>query len=135
MARVTLALLASVLALAFAVAGCGGEEEATPTPDTITGTLPTQTEPTDTEPVDETGDPVEGKEVFLGSSGCGACHTLADAGTTGTVGPNLDETAPSYSTVLTIVTNGRGAMPSFSGSLSEEDIQNVAAYISQATGG
>ena len=30
-----------------------------------------------------------GKTVFL-SMGCGGCHTLADAGTTGNVGPNLD---------------------------------------------
>ncbi len=30
-----------------------------------------------------------GKAVFLGASGCGTCHTLAAAGTTGTVGPNL----------------------------------------------
>ena len=27
--------------------------------------------------------------MFLGSAGCGSCHTLAAAGTTGTVGPNL----------------------------------------------
>jgi cytochrome c oxidase subunit 2 len=31
----------------------------------------------------------QGKAVFTGVGGCGACHTLADAGTTGTVGPNL----------------------------------------------
>jgi cytochrome c oxidase subunit II len=31
-----------------------------------------------------------GKAVFTGSAGCGSCHTLAAAGTTGTVGPNLD---------------------------------------------
>jgi len=31
-----------------------------------------------------------GKKVFLGAGGCGACHTLKDAGTTGTVGPKLD---------------------------------------------
>jgi cytochrome c2 len=31
-----------------------------------------------------------GKQVFAGIGGCGACHTLAAAGTTGTVGPNLD---------------------------------------------
>jgi mono/diheme cytochrome c family protein len=31
-----------------------------------------------------------GKAVFTGIGGCGACHTLAAAGTTGTVGPNLD---------------------------------------------
>jgi cytochrome c oxidase subunit II len=30
-----------------------------------------------------------GKQVFTGEGGCGACHTLADAGTTGTVGPDL----------------------------------------------
>jgi cytochrome c oxidase subunit II len=31
-----------------------------------------------------------GQAVFTGSAGCGACHTLAAASTTGTVGPNLD---------------------------------------------
>jgi cytochrome c oxidase subunit 2 len=31
-----------------------------------------------------------GKAVFLGSAGCSGCHTLAAAGATGTVGPNLD---------------------------------------------
>jgi cytochrome c oxidase subunit II len=31
----------------------------------------------------------QGKTIFTGEGGCGACHTLADAGTTGTVGPNL----------------------------------------------
>jgi cytochrome c oxidase subunit II len=31
-----------------------------------------------------------GKAVFTGASGCSGCHTLADAGATGTVGPNLD---------------------------------------------
>ena len=36
--------------------------------------------------------PAAGKAVFLGASGCGSCHTLAAAGTTGTVGPNLGVT-------------------------------------------
>ncbi len=31
-----------------------------------------------------------GRETFAGDGGCGACHTLADAGTTGTTGPDLD---------------------------------------------
>jgi mono/diheme cytochrome c family protein len=35
--------------------------------------------------------PAQGKEIFTGVGGCGACHTLAAAGTTGTVGPNLGE--------------------------------------------
>jgi mono/diheme cytochrome c family protein len=34
--------------------------------------------------------PAAGKAVFTGIGGCGSCHTLASAGTTGTVGPNLD---------------------------------------------
>jgi mono/diheme cytochrome c family protein len=34
--------------------------------------------------------PAAGKQVFTGIGGCGSCHTLAAAGTTGTVGPNLD---------------------------------------------
>src|SRR5262249_46636034 len=32
-----------------------------------------------------------GKAVFTGDAGCGGCHTLAAAGTTGTVGPDLDQ--------------------------------------------
>jgi mono/diheme cytochrome c family protein len=35
--------------------------------------------------------PASGKTVFTGVGGCGSCHTLADAGTTGTVGPNLTQ--------------------------------------------
>jgi mono/diheme cytochrome c family protein len=34
--------------------------------------------------------PASGKTVFTGPGTCGACHTLAAAGTTGTAGPNLD---------------------------------------------
>lgn len=34
------------------------------------------------------GDPTNGKTLFKQS--CGACHTLQDAGTSGTIGPNLD---------------------------------------------
>jgi cytochrome c551/c552 len=37
-----------------------------------------------------TGDPAAGKQVFV-SAGCGGCHALAEAGTTGAVGPNLDD--------------------------------------------
>ena len=35
--------------------------------------------------------PASGKTVFTGVGGCGSCHTLAAAATTGTVGPNLDQ--------------------------------------------
>jgi mono/diheme cytochrome c family protein len=80
------------------------------------------------------GDPGAGKQVFE-SAGCTACHTLADAGATGTVGPNLDQAKPPYDLVVDRVTNGMGVMPSFKGQLSETQIQDVAAYVAQATSG
>ena len=79
------------------------------------------------------GSTAVGKEVFA-SAGCGTCHTLADAGATGTVGPNLDEAKPSAELVVERVTNGMGAMPSFADQLSEEQITEVAAYVSAAAG-
>ncbi len=48
---------------------------------------------------------------------------LADAGASGTVGPDLDEVKPSEELVSDRVTNGLGAMPSFKGQLSEEEIK------------
>jgi cytochrome c6 len=42
---------------------------------------------------------------------CGRCHTLAAAGTSGQVGPNLDTLRPSVPTVLTAIENGPGVMP------------------------
>lgn len=32
-----------------------------------------------------------GKQAFIGVGGCGSCHILADAGTHGVTGPNLDQ--------------------------------------------
>jgi mono/diheme cytochrome c family protein len=87
------------------------------------------------EPPPPGGDPLaEGKEVFA-SAGCGTCHTLADAGTSGTVGPNLDESRPSKELAVDRVTNGGGAMPPFADQLSPEQIDAVAAYVSSAAGG
>ena len=88
-----------------------------------------------TEPTEGTGDPVAGKDVFLAAGGCGSCHTLADAGTTGTIGPNLDAAMPSFETAVDRVTNGAGVMPPFKDTLSEQQIQDVAAYVSSAATG
>lgn len=155
---VTLALLLSALVL-LVFAGCGGGEEASPTPETVTGTTTTETDTTETDTTEtdttettttetdttETtttdtggggqGDPVAGKEVFLGASACGGCHTLADAGTSGTVGPNLDDAKPSFDLVVERVTNGSGAMPPFKDTLTEQQIRDVAAYVSSVAGG
>ena len=81
------------------------------------------------------GDPAAGKDIFLNVAGCGSCHTLADAGTSGAVGPNLDDAQPDHDLVVDRVTNGAGAMPSFQSTLSEQQIQDVAAYVVQATSG
>ena len=67
-------------------------------------------------------------------AGCGACHTLAAAGATGTVGPNLDEAKPSKELAIDRVTNGQGGMPSFSGQLSEAQIDAVATYVAENAG-
>jgi mono/diheme cytochrome c family protein len=69
-----------------------------------------------------------GKKVF--TSNCGGCHTLADAGTSGSVGPNLDELSPDTATVEQQVRSGGGGMPAFDGSLSDEQIADVSAYVS-----
>jgi len=76
----------------------------------------------------------EGKQIFTGSAGCGGCHALADAGTSGNVGPNLDEAKPSKALAVARVTNGKGPMPPFKGQLSPAQIQAVAAYVSSAAG-
>jgi mono/diheme cytochrome c family protein len=101
-----------------------------------TGTTETETGETETTQTGTTaeGDAAAGKEVFLGTSGCASCHSLADAGATGTVGPNLDATQPPYDLVVERVTNGQGGMPSFADSLMEEQIQDVAAYVSSVAG-
>jgi cytochrome c553 len=81
----------------------------------------------------EIGDAQAGAAVFA-SAGCGGCHALADAGSSGAVGPDLDELQPSDVQVVAIVTDGRGSMPSFSGQLDEQQIVDVAAYVSLAAG-
>ncbi len=79
------------------------------------------------------GDPAAGKEIFA-SAGCGSCHTLSDAGSAGTIGPNLDESGIDFAGAVTQITNGGGGMQAYSGTLSEEEIANVAAYVVTARG-
>jgi mono/diheme cytochrome c family protein len=74
-----------------------------------------------------------GKQVFA-SAGCGGCHTLKDAGATGTVGPNLDQLKPGVAIVTHQVQVGGGAMPAFKGQLTPAQIAAVAAYVSSVAG-
>ena len=120
------------LPLVLLAAGCGYEGTVSATPETVVGKVaapPTQAV-TNLE-----GDPAAGKAVFAGAGGCGACHTLGDAGSTGTVGPNLDERKPPLEKVLTRVTYGKAPMPAFKGQLNDQQIADVAAYVVKATSG
>ena len=78
-------------------------------------------------------DAAAGEKVF-GAAGCGSCHTLAAAKSSGQVGPNLDDAQPGYETVLTKVTSGGGGMPSFDGQLTEQQIRDVAAFVATSAG-
>ena len=67
--------------------------------------------------------------MFLGISGCGGCHALADAGSTGSVASDLDEKKPSEARVREFVVEGKDAMPPYDKQLSEQEIADVAAYV------
>jgi cbb3-type cytochrome c oxidase subunit III len=73
------------------------------------------------------------KAVFTAS--CGSCHTLSDAGTTGTVGPNLDDAQLEREAAIEQIANGGGGMPAFRDQLSEEQIRALAEYVIEASGG
>ena len=77
--------------------------------------------------------PTSGKEIFVAN--CGSCHTLAAAGTNGTVGPNLDQLKPGEKIVEHQVINGGGAMPAFKGTLTPAQITAVAKYVASSAGG
>ena len=79
-----------------------------------------------------TEQPMDGKSIF--AANCGSCHSLADAGTNGAVGPNLDEARPPKALVVDRVTNGQGAMPAFKDSLDPQQIEAVADYVATAAG-
>ena len=138
MRRPVIALALSVVALALGVvvAGCS-EGEVGATPNTVEGTLPTETtggSEADLPALELTGDATAGKAVFE-SAGCTACHTLSAAGSTGTVGPNLDEAQPSFDLVVQRVTLGQGGMPSFQDQLQPQQIADVAEFVSSSAGG
>lgn len=127
-----LALLASVLALG--VAACGGGEEVSPVAEEVEGTLP-EAATTEEEPASTVeGDAEAGRQVYT-SAGCGACHTLEEAGSSGTIGPNLDESQPAMALAVQRVTDGAGAMPAFKGQLTEKQIADVAAFVVASTSG
>jgi cytochrome c551 len=68
------------------------------------------------------------RELFAKT--CGSCHTLSDAETTGTFGPNLDDTSLDAEGVKAQIASGGGGMPP--GLLEGEDADAVAGYVAGA---
>jgi mono/diheme cytochrome c family protein len=114
------ALAAAALTAAFVTAaGCGG------------GSSSSSSSPT-SPPTQQSAAP-GGKQIFT-TVGCSTCHTLADAGAKGQVGPDLDTLMPSVAVVTRQVTHGGGGMPAFDGQLSAAQIQAVAQYVAKVAG-
>lgn len=114
----TAALLAASASIAFA-AGCGDSADSSSSGG---GAAPGSQIQAST-----------GKEIFV-KAGCVSCHTLADAGGAGNIGPNLDEEKPPRDQIVDKVTNGDGRMPAFKGRLSAEQIDTLADYIASVAG-
>lgn len=79
------------------------------------------------------GAPAEGGEAVFAEAGCGGCHVLEEAGSSGTIGPKLDGRNLSVDAVAEQVREGGGGMPSFSDELGEDEIQQVAEFVSEAS--
>ncbi len=132
-----IALSALALLVPFGLTACGGGTEVSPAPETVEGTLPAATTQADTSGGGgggvPQGDASKGEAIYA-SAGCGGCHTLKAAGSSGNVGPNLDDAKPSVELAYDRVKNGKGVMPSFSGQLDDQQLADVAAYVSENAG-
>jgi mono/diheme cytochrome c family protein len=125
-----------------------GQAEEAKTTETTGETGQTGEAQTDTGGVVE-GDPAAGREVFTSTAQppCGSCHTLEAAGTTQTVGPNLDETlgGKDAAFIRESIVNpdaevaegfSEGLMPgTYGDQLSDEDLANLVAFLVQSTRG
>ena len=81
------------------------------------------------DPNELTGDPDAGEGVF--AANCASCH--GNLGQGGHIGPNLQtsQAAENVGAVIGLVLAGSGQMPSFEGTLSSQEIADVAAYVQQ----
>ena len=132
------------LALAFVLAGCGGAQTVSPTAETVVGTLPTTTQQA------VTGDAKAGAALFT-AQGCGGCHVFTPAKSNGNIGPDLDK-LPQYAKAAnrgslqefvheSIADPGAyiekgypNAMPNFGQTLSDQQIADLVAYVTQNQG-
>jgi quinohemoprotein ethanol dehydrogenase len=75
----------------------------------------------------EQGDPAAGREVF--ADNCAGCHGASGGGGNG--GPSLTDSpvAGNLQRVIGQVANGGGGMPAFKDSLSQQQLNDVSAYV------
>ena len=74
-----------------------------------------------------------GLDVYNNKAQCGVCHTLQAAGSTGDIGPNLDQLKAQMAQIIDVVTNGIGVMPPWEDVLTYEEIEAVAYYVFNST--
>ena len=74
-----------------------------------------------------------GLDVYNNKAQCGVCHTLQAAGSTGDIGPNLDQLKAQMAQIIAVVTNGIGVMQPWEGILTYEEIEAVAYYVFNST--
>ena len=74
-----------------------------------------------------------GLVVYNNKAQCGICHTLKAAGSSGNIGPDLDQLKPPMSKIIYVVTNGIGVMQAWKGILTYEEIEAVAYYVFNST--
>ena len=125
---------AALAALVFALAGCGGGEEVGAFPETVVGTVKEQ-------PAGAAG----AKALFT-AQGCGGCHTLKAAGSTGKIGPDLDQVVadaqkagqPVEDYVRESILDPdkyvapgfpKGVMPPFEGRLTDEQVAQLVSFV------
>lgn len=121
-------VILTLLMLAYIIGFNRGQDEA---PGQEAGAGAAQEQPE--QPAPKAG---EGPGAELFAESCGSCHTLAAAGTSGAVGPDLDQLAPSEEQVLSAIANGgagSGQMPA--NLLSGNEARQVAAFVASAAGG
>ncbi|HEY4277351.1 MAG TPA: cytochrome c [Conexibacter sp.] len=148
-----LTVICACAGLTFGLAACGGSDDSS-SDNTTSDTVQLTDKPSNPEngsnagtPSDSAGGTDRSSESAAGGAGenasagkaiftqsCASCHTLADAGASGSVGPNLDDLKPDAATVARQVANGGGGMPSFTGTLQPDQIREVAAYVAGAAG-
>jgi mono/diheme cytochrome c family protein len=80
----------------------------------------------------EIGGGTDGTSLF--KTNCASCHTLADAGSAGTTGPNLDKTKLGLAAAIKQIENGGGGMPAFKGTLTDDQIEMIAEYVEKVKG-